>query len=112
MPDMIGFTTSRWLGLGTSSMDTVVSPTCRSFVKPRWYFTSPVLLYALASPCRPSNSPNISTYDIPITCTSTLMRPRCAIAITTSRAPPPALRAMVSSIIGTSTSLPSMEKRL
>ena len=44
-----------------------------------------------SSPCLPSNSPNISTYGLPMTCVSTLRRPRCAMPITTSRAP--ALRA-------------------
>ena len=44
------------------------------------------LAHSLAA-CLPSNSPKIVAYGLPSTCVSTLMRPRCAMAIATSRPP-------------------------
>jgi hypothetical protein len=43
-PWSTGFTTSRWLGFGTSSSSTAEPPSERSQVYPRWYLTSPVPL--------------------------------------------------------------------
>ena len=83
----------------------------RSVSAPRWYFTSPVSLAALAA-YFPSNSSNTALTGLSSTCVSTLMRPRCAIAITTSRAPAAAAPSIAASSIGTSVSFPSIEKRL
>ncbi len=75
-----------------------------------WYFTSPEPVMASMF-CLPSNSLNSACGALPSTLTSTLMRPRCAMPMTSSwmpRAPPCWIR---SSSMGMRLSPPSSEKR-
>ena len=60
--------------------------TCLIPVAPRWYLTSPVSLTAFVVACFPSNSSKIVAYGLLSVCARTLIRPRCAIARSTSRA--------------------------
>ena len=112
-PSTTGSTASRWLGFEASV--TAISPAAVGCMPsaPRWYLTSPVppsgFPTTAAIVLSPSNSRRISSYGWPTVCASTFSRPRCAMPITTSCAPPDAASSTVSSSIGTITSRPSAE---
>ena len=112
-PSTTGSTASRWLGLATRRTPTLPFAVVRVPCAARWYLTSPVPpsgSAVTASIVRsPSNSRRMYSYGIPIVCASTLRRPRCAIPITTSCAPPSEASSIVSSSIGIITSSPSSE---
>ena len=83
---------------------------------PWWYLTSPVpevgsaaIAFTWSSALAPSNSAMIDSTERPRLLTRTQRRPRWAIPITTSSAPPRRASVTSSSIIGTTESRPSIE---
>ena len=96
----------------------IVSPSAvvNSPSAPWWYLTSPVppcgiaaTRFTRSSAWAPSNSAMIDSAERPRLWVSTSRRPRCAMPITTSSAPPRLAMVTSSSIIGTTASRPSIE---
>src|SRR6266516_3624589 len=106
---LAGSTASRWLGLATSEVRSLLpSEATKSPSAPRWYLTSP-------DPCAvrgsrlPSNSWKICAYDLPTMLASTLSLPRWAMPTTASSRPPREASVSTASSSGISDSAPSSE---